>query len=413
MHVQSNGIAYPTAFDEQFFAEALEHGLHESKIHIQSVSYEMGSAPGENYCSQIFRISVEFKRKTSKTLESISLIIKCLLTGESVDFLEYMDCFTKERTMYTRILPVMEILLDNTKLAPICYYTQKLPTGFYVFEDLKAADYTLASREKGLDLNHCELVLKKIAQFHAASMVFAQKVPSIFQSFTEGLLGKNAVIGSSTLRKMFEGNLEELITVSKKWPEFETITPKLQKYLNNYTDNLIKTGSQRPGELCVLNHGDLWVNNIMFKYDEKIHKPVDAVFVDLSMSIYASPGIDLNYFFNTSIPVDILKTKRQYFIKFYYDNLKVTLEQLHYKGIPTFERVRGEIANREDYGFFAASAIFPIISLEKSQCDDISCDALADPKAGKQRREITFAGKRLQEQLKYVIKRFNEIGIFD
>lgn len=413
MHIKSNGITYPIAFDEHFFTEALEHGLHESTINIDSVSFEMGSAPGENYCSQIFRVRVEFKRKNSKAQESISLIIKCLLTGESVDFLEYMECFSKERTMYTRILPVMEILLNNTKLGPMCYYTQKLPTGFYVFEDLNAADYTMANREKGLDLTHCELVLKKIAQFHASSMVFAQKMPSIFQTFTEGLIGKTAVIGSASLRNIFEGNLEELIAVSKKWPGFENITPKLQKFLNNYTENLIKTGCQRPGELCVLNHGDLWVNNIMFKYDEKTQTPVDAVFVDLAMSIYASPGMDLNYFFNTSIPVDLLKTKRELFIRYYFDNLKETLEQLHYKGIPTYDRVRAEIANREDYGFFAAQAILPIVTLEKSQCDDISCDALADPDVGKKRREATFAGERLQEQMKFVMKRFYDIGIFD
>lgn len=413
MYIKSNGISYPEAFDKQFFTEALEQGLNESNIEIESVSLEMGSAPGENYCSQIFRTKVGFKRKSSKIVESISLIIKSLLTGESVDFMEYMDCFNKERVMYTKILPVMEILLDSTKLAPICYYSQKLPSGFYVFEDLKAGDFTLANREKGLDINHCEIVLKKIAKFHAASMAFARKMPKVFQKFTEGILGKTAVIGSATLRNIFEGNLEELIVVSEQWPGFETITPKLQKFLNNYADNLIKTGCPRPGELCVLNHGDLWVNNIMFKYDEKTQKPIDAVFVDLSMSIYTSPGIDLNYFFNTSIPVDIINNKRQYFIKFYYEHLRETLEFLHYQGIPTYEQVLAEVANREDFGFFAASAILPIVSLEKSHCDDISCDVLADPDAGKQRRKITFASKRLQEQLKFAIKRFNDIGVLD
>lgn len=413
MHLKSNGISYPPSLDETFFTEALEQGLNESKVDLKEVSFEMGSAPGENYCSQIYRVSVTFIRKSCKTPEKLSLIIKSLLTGESVDFMEYMDCFSKERHMYTKIVPYMEVILNNTQLAPICYYTQKLPNGFYVFQDLNAIDYILADREKGLDIQHCELVMKKIAQFHAASIVLARKIPNIFKNFNEGLIGKTAVIGSASLRSIFEGNLEELVCSSKKWPGFEKITPKLQRILNNYTENLIKIGAQRPGEFCVLNHGDLWVNNIMFKYDKLTKKPIDVVFVDLAMGIYSSPGFDLNYFFNTSIPVDILKNKREYLIRYYYDNLKDALEEMNYKEIPTFDLIRQEIDKREDFGFFAAHAIFPIVSLEKDLCGNISCDELADADAGKKRREMAFSGKRLQEQLKYTMKRFDELKVLN
>uniref|UniRef100_T1GZ74 Uncharacterized protein n=1 Tax=Megaselia scalaris TaxID=36166 RepID=T1GZ74_MEGSC len=162
MLVQADGIVYPSYFNEEFFTESLENGLDEPMVSIQTVTFEMGSTPGENYCSQIFRIRVTYRRKKSEKLYTTSLIVKSLLSGDEMDFLEHIDSFSKERTMYMKMLPVMEVILNGTKLAPKCYYTQKNPTGIYVFEDLGALGYKLANRQTGLDLPHCEIAMHKI-----------------------------------------------------------------------------------------------------------------------------------------------------------------------------------------------------------------------------------------------------------
>lgn len=43
-------------------------------------------------------------------------------------------------------------------------------------EDLSATNYRLADRVSGLDRNHVQLVLKKLAQIHAASAVYLEQV---------------------------------------------------------------------------------------------------------------------------------------------------------------------------------------------------------------------------------------------
>lgn len=48
-----------------------------------------------------------------------------------------------------------------------------------VFDDLTQYGYKLASRQKGLDEEHCVVILRKLAKFHAASMVLLSKVCSI------------------------------------------------------------------------------------------------------------------------------------------------------------------------------------------------------------------------------------------
>ncbi|KAL5281256.1 hypothetical protein ACFFRR_004957 [Megaselia abdita] len=412
MFIKADGVFYPAYLNEEFFTESLENGFNESKISVQGITFEMGSTPGENYCSQIFRVRVTYKRKKSDKFYETSLIIKSLLVGDQMDFLEQIDSFSKERTMYMKLLPIMEVILNGEKLAPKCFYTQKNPTGIYVFEDLRALGYKLSNRQIGLDLPHCEIAMRKIARFHASSMILVKKVPSIFDGFKQGLLSEDSIFENASLVKMFGGHLKMLANVVNKFQGYENIGTKLEKYHSNIVQNLLKCGSQRPGELAVLNHGDFWVNNIMFNYNEA-GEPIDCVFVDMQMNVYSSPGMDLNYFFNTSLPLDILINNREYLIQIYYDSLKETLETHHYEDVPCYELVRKEVATREDHGFFASYAIFPNVIMDRCESQDMSCESLQDEELGQMKREVIFAGERLRDHMKYSLKRFDDLGVFE
>lgn len=56
------------------------------------------------------------------------------------------------------------------------YLEVRKPAPTLVFEDLGALKFQLGSREKGVDLEHAELVLQRLGQMHAASMVLFDKV---------------------------------------------------------------------------------------------------------------------------------------------------------------------------------------------------------------------------------------------
>lgn len=63
------------------------------------------------------------------------------------------------------------------------------PVASFVFEDLGPQNFQLGSREKGLDLEHAKLVLKRLAQMHAASMGLLRKVilRSIYHKFLDNI----------------------------------------------------------------------------------------------------------------------------------------------------------------------------------------------------------------------------------
>lgn len=236
------------------------------------------------------------------------------------------------------------------------------------------------------------------------------------KSFNSGILAKGAIQrDNSTFYCLIKASCEALIDLAKSWKGYEEIVPKLENHLSNLRLKLSQMQKPQKGEFQVLNHGDMWVNNMMFKYstDHNFQHPQDVVFVDFQMSIWGSPGIDLNYFFYTSLPVQLLKEKREYFIKTYYEELQRSLKELNWFQVPTYQQIREEVRKRELFGFFANHAIYPIISIDKEIADDSTFENFADREFAKKKFKQIFEQEKLKDMYAYTLLHFNEMKVFD
>lgn len=92
-----------------------------------------------------------------------------------------LGLFEKEIAMYNTTIPQqMEILNKNNKkenfFSAGCLKTQIDPKSVLILQDLSPYGYQIADRRTGLDLDHCMLVLERIAKFHASSAALYHKV---------------------------------------------------------------------------------------------------------------------------------------------------------------------------------------------------------------------------------------------
>jgi len=67
-------------------------------------------------------------------------------------------------------------------------------------------------------------------------------------------------------------------------------------------DRMLQITRRDDSAFNVLNHGDLWVNNMLFQYSDV---PEDLRLLDFQLQYFSSPVIDLQYFFSTSLSEEV------------------------------------------------------------------------------------------------------------
>ncbi|KRT85188.1 hypothetical protein AMK59_1204, partial [Oryctes borbonicus] len=145
------------------------------------------------------------------------------------------------------------------------------------------------------------------------------------------------------------------------------------------TERCLASWRRHPGEFSVINHGDSWVNNMMFCYDEK-GKPRDCKYLDYQLCLYTSPAIDLHYFISTSLADDVIQDMN-HLLDFYYIRLLMTLNKLkcNLKQIPSLKEFKDDFRRRSFYGL---GTIVTVSSLVKADSrSDATFDEILSPNA--------------------------------
>ncbi|EDW65158.2 uncharacterized protein [Drosophila virilis] len=407
----------PKYLNEDFFKAALEDGLRDMRVDIKKIIFsESSGGGGENYCSKIYRARALYRSSKRQLDEELALIVKSIAITPATQFLEELAVYLREKIFYFDVLGKLEVLIgDGSKFGAKCFYTTREPIQTIVFDDLTQYGYKLASRQNGLNEEHCVVILKKLGKFHASSMLLAEKEPSVREHFTSGMLDENYIRTNERFINFMTLQLRTLANVVAKWAGYEQLAVKLHRHCDNIKENLVMTGRPTPGEITVLNHGDLWVNNFMYKYhDELPTKPIDAIFVDFQNSFFGSPGCDINFFLNSSVQLDVLIHRREFLIQTYYASLRESLERMHSQFVPSYADLQQEIHARELYGFFSSYAFLPMVTMMKEDSFDISIEALTDQDFAKKKVQLMFSSNpRTADTLRYALRRFDELGIFD
>ena len=181
-------------------------------------------------------------------------------------------------------MPTIYKLLDDKSpgefqrcTARCMYYHSGSPATAIVLDDLKEQGFRLADKTDGLDMQHCLLVMKAIAQSHAASAVLHLKDPEIFKSFSESFYCERQ---RNTIGFMIQSTMKNLAMEVEKWPLFnDRFARKLHRVADKCYDFLIKCLKRHDDDFNVLVHGDLWLNNIMFRYSDDTDEVVDVRYV--------------------------------------------------------------------------------------------------------------------------------------
>lgn len=120
--------------------------------------------------------------------------------------------------------------------------------------------------------------------------------------------------------------------------------------LDTYVDRILEDAKINEQVFNVLNHGDAWINNIMFQY-ESDGRVKETLLLDHQVTKYGNPAQDLYYFIMSSTQLDIKVDQFDYLIRWYHQNLKEHAKLLNYNGfIPSLKELHAILIQHPIFG---------------------------------------------------------------
>lgn len=308
---------------------------------------------GNNYSSAVGRLTIEYL--IDGTFQEKRIFVK--IPSANVAMYEMgnrMNAFDKEPVMYTEILPEM-FAITGEHFYPRCYLVAEKHSLF--LEDLSQSGYKMANRLEQLDFEHCYQALKCLARFHGSSVKLrgTKGLPDIIE--------KDIVINNS---EELPKNLRDAM-FSGLWKFYDNLDPQIQqkyseqiKVFKTITwEEIVDECSPANSSFCVLNHGDFWCANMMFKYDKcGILKKVKPL--DFQISRWNTPAMDLIHFIISSMRYDVYTEYFDLLLNIYLNTLNKVLNNSDCETY-TMEELRKDIARKYKFALMALTCFLPIV----------------------------------------------------
>ncbi|KAM7362728.1 uncharacterized protein ACRADG_013296 [Cochliomyia hominivorax] len=358
---------------------------------------------GENYATIMLRVEGDVELNDGST-KTISLMLKAAHENEMLrEMMKKHNVFDVEEIIYREVIPELEQMYKDAG-AEVKFGAQsyQLPTDqpYILLEDLKPKGFVNVNRLEGLDMDHTHCVLKKLAQWHAASATrVAVKGPYCKQI--------NESFFKPETREMMKPMFKELSKIKmdclKTFEGHELYYERMNERKDIHIDEFFDAGSKvDPDEFNVLNHGDCWANNIMFKHDA-FGKIKETYLVDFQIPRYGSPAQDLYYFLLSSTKYEIKIKYFDHFIKYYFNELTEHLKLLSYpKRMPQLKDIHIMLHKYSAWGLSTVTGVMSVVLLDPQDDANLN-NFIGDGDAGVKLKVQMYSNPRYRKHCEMLL----------
>ncbi|XP_070506302.1 uncharacterized protein [Chironomus tepperi] len=349
--------------NNQFFENALRDYYQDTTIYLKTFEVRRVSKREESYWADQMIIVANYTSSNNVT-KSQNFVLKIGFYNPYMEeSVEKYDPFKREIFFFQNILPSMNKMFQSLHSYPVtcnamCIVNKRPQPKYILLEELSSDKYLRVQRRSGLDQKHLKLTMEKLAKFHACSAVMYQQNSDLFEHHQQPNVSEYFKI----FHPLFTACLHKLIeeVSNEKWHNSETLIEQLMYFENNFIDKVSEAFMLEDNELGVLCHGDLWMDNLLFQYDEK-NNPIDIKMVDFGLSYFGSPGIDLTYLLFTSSAADIADYEIDVLLQHYHTTLHKTLIKLNFpRQIPSLIQIHNHFMKRGIIGVLYTILLLPM-----------------------------------------------------
>ncbi|KAK7862331.1 hypothetical protein R5R35_005226 [Gryllus longicercus] len=362
---------------EDFLLHALRASGEEGAMaRLAALEVEPAGGAGDNFLGELWRARVTLE-DAAGARRTRCLVVKRQPTGDEREvYLREARLFDVEAAAYTSALPAMLRLLRGAygetfrPFWPHFVYAS-LDRTELVMEDMSTLDFQLADRKVGLDLDQSKAVVKHMALLHAASMaMYSQNQPAVFP-FLESLFRDST---RQFLETYLRAGVRQLALQLREWPEWERYAEKVSALEDKCWDMITAAVARDDVSFNVLNHGDLWVNNVLFrKGDGPSSLDLEVALIDWQNAVWTSPALDLLYFLYTSPADEVRREHGDALLQLYHGTLQQAAQALGVGArAPSLETLRADLRRRFAIAVFPAFAELPNMLAPKDLHYDIA-----------------------------------------
>lgn len=373
--------------------------------HILSVT-KLKFPLGENFNSELMRIKIIYYSPTSPGPQTLSIISKCLSDDEfMIKFAKDMKYFEREMLFYNKTLKQMCSYGILETIAPKAYYVSSQPKPTMLLEDLSDLHYKILPRALGLDQEHSFYVLDRLACFHASSVALHEEDPNALSTYNQIVFANFDV-----MNRLLTDGLQELMNTCGRYSDLIKHVKHLESLQNDFLEMVWTSGEAHPN-FNVLNHGDLWNNNIMFRYLEREPNIENVRLLDYQMLHYCSPAIDLHFFLIVGASLKA-KANMQGLLRYYFSKLTHYLDILGLsKRLPTWDDFFEDFRSRTSYGLATIVTVLAFMKADKRP--DASIPNLLNSKGENGFRHHAFNNVRYVQEIRKLLQIYEDLGTFD
>lgn len=337
--------------NDDFIQSILRAEQHEKNIKLMDYKINRKAVgDGNNISSEVSRLYVDYE-KDGKIIRK-TYFMKIPSMSPLYTILKHIGIYEKECHMYTTILPEMCKLLQNEdSLSPKCYVSSD--STVLILEDLRELGFKMINRRAQMDFEYASVALRTLAKFHALSLKLNETHPQELNTV------KRDCFYTSGNGEIARQSYKRFLQVVKSTPEIEHLHSKLSQFKDHLWDAILDTVRPRSDVINVLNHGDYWSNNMLFKNENGALK---MKLVDFQLCRWCSPALDILFMLISSVRFEVFESKCDDLLEIYHNTFEYWLRTLNCREQYSLGELKADFKTTYLYGLNIIASVLPLVT---------------------------------------------------
>jgi len=306
------------------------------------------SAVGDNFMSDTYYNTAVLSNGVQHRAFVKVLPSNPLLRAAAADF----QVYDREIASYCHLHPLLRQIRNEAGLThedlalqvPEIYYTSldgtkgkgKESSTVVVMEELSSQGFKMTDKVAGCSAEEAKMTLAALANYHALTFMMLRKyqnpdgshsLPPSVESVLHSLDFENMMVS------MVNSKVPMFVKMIRHFGHNED-ADWLEGHMDKSAELFRVKKMSELGPLAVICHGDIWNNNILYRYDETTGKVKDVRLVDWQIILPDNPGRDVYHFLTCSTTPELRKENGQQLFDHY---ITVFLSALEKLGVPLVE----------------------------------------------------------------------------